>query len=185
MAPAVGTVTDPRAGADDEQATRALTAALYGDLRRIARSVRPRGAGQKDATLQTTALIHEAYLKLHRSGCWQSREHFMNAAAVAMRQALVDHARARLSAKRGGGQATVELDEIADVLSMPEEQLLELDEALQRLARVDARLAKVVECRYFAGYSVEETGAVLGMAERTVYRDWELARSWLFREMSA
>lgn len=169
--------TQAGAGGD----TQLLVQALYSDLKRIARGVHRRGAGQD--TLQTTALIHEAYVKLYRCGAWQSREHFMNAAASAMRQALIDHARARLAAKRGAGHETVSLEEGDDVLAVPEEALVDLDEALQRLAQIDERLARVVECRYFAGYSAEETAQALGVAERTVHRDWARAKTWLFREL--
>lgn len=165
--------------------TRQLAAAFYQDLRGVARSVRgvQRRTGSENHTLQTTALIHEAYLKLYQSGAWNSREHFMNAAAVAMRQALIDHARARLSAKRGGATEIVSLEEGDDVLAMPEESLIELDAAVDRLGELDPRLARVVECRYFAGYTAEETATALGVTERTVQRDWARARVWLFREL--
>lgn len=165
--------------------TRQLAAAFYQDLRGLARSVRGvhRRGAIRSHTLQTTALIHEAYLKLYQSGCWSSREHFMNAAAVAMRQALIDHARARLTAKRGGDQQIVSLEEGDDVLAVPEESLLELNAAVDRLAALDPRLARVVECRYFAGYTNEETAAAMGVNERTVQRDWSRARAWLFREL--
>ena len=160
--------------------TRQLAEAFYSDLRRVARGVRNRTGGGE--TMRTTALISEAYLKLHKVG-WESREHFMNAAATAMRQALIDYARARLAVKRGGDVQVVSLQDNDDVLAVPEESLVELDEALRRLAEIDPRQARVVECRYFAGYSVEETARVLGMAERTVHRDWERARAWLYREL--
>lgn len=176
-------MTEPPKPPDDSAAaTRQLAQAFYADLRRIAHGVRRRVSGEHQ-TLQTTALINEAFLKLYRSGAWQTREHFMNAAATAMRQALIDHARARLTAKRGAGQELVSLEEGDDVLAVPEESLIELDEALHRLAQLDERLARVVECRYFAGYSTEETAAALGVTERTVHRDWARARTWLFREL--
>lgn len=166
--------------------TRQLAAAFYQDLRGLARSVRGghrRSSSGQAQTLQTTALIHEAYLKLYQSESWNSREHFMNAAAVAMRQALIDHARARLTAKRGGDQQIVSLEEGDDVLALPEESLLELNAAVDRLAELDPRLARVVECRYFAGYTNEETAAAMGVNERTVQRDWSRARAWLYREL--
>lgn len=168
----------------DAEATRQLAEAFYADLRRIARGVR-RGGNGLDETLQTTALINEAYLKLYQGGAWQTREHFMNAAAAAMRQALIDHARARLSLKRGGDQQRVDFEAGTDLLAVPEESLLELDEALQRLGQLDARLARVVECRYFAGYSEEETATALGVTSRTVQRDWARARAWLYRELKS
>lgn len=174
-------VPEPPAQTTSETAgTGQLAALFYADLKRIARRVRSSGSGE---TLQTTALIHEAYLKLSRAGLWQSREHFLNAAAAAMRQAIVDHARARLSAKRGGEQQFVSLMEDDDVLLAPEQSIVELDEALRRLAELDGRLSRVVECRYFAGYSAGETAQAMGVTERTVHRDWARARSWLFREL--
>ena len=170
-----------------DDSTRRLTEAFYADLRGVARGVRGtyRRSGSDNQTLQTTALIHEAYLKLYQSGAWSSREHFMNAAASAMRQALIDHARARLSAKRGGTHQIVSLEEGDDVLAVPEESLIELDDAVTRLGELDPRLARVVDCRYFAGYTAEETASALGITERTVHRDWARARAWLFRELNA
>ncbi|TDU30827.1 RNA polymerase ECF family sigma subunit [Panacagrimonas perspica] len=170
-----------------EDSTRQLAAAFYQDLRGVARSVRgvQRRVGSENQTLQTTALIHEAYLKLYQSGAWNSREHFMNAAAAAMRQALIDHARARLSAKRGGKHEIVSLEEGDDVLAVPEESLIELDAAVDRLGELDPRLARVVECRYFAGYTAEETAVALSITERTVQRDWVRAKAWLFRELQS
>lgn len=177
---------DPSDKSDpNNDSTRQLAAAFYQDLRGVARGVRGvyRRSGSDHDTLQTTALIHEAYLKLYQSGAWSSRQHFMNAAAAAMRQALIDHARARLSAKRGGGQPHASLEEGDDVLAVPEESLLELNAAVDRLAALDPRLARVVECRYFAGYTTEETALAMGVTERTVQRDWARARAWLFREL--
>lgn len=171
----------------DAESTRRLAALFYDDLRGVARGVRGmfRRVGADNPTLQTTALIHEAYLKLYQAGHWNDREHFMNAAAVAMRQALIDHARARLTAKRGGGHEIVSLQDGDDVLAMPEEALLELNAAVDQLGELDPRLARVVECRYFAGYTNEETAAALGVTERTVQRDWARARAWLFRELQS
>lgn len=171
----------------DAESTRQLATAFYDDLRGVARGVRGlfRRVGAENATLQTTALIHEAYLKLYQSGQWKSREHFMNAAAAAMRQALIDHARARLTVKRGGQHQIVSLEDGDDVLAVPEETLLELNAAVDRLAALDPRLARVVECRYFAGYTTEETAAAIGVTERTVQRDWARARTWLYRELKS
>jgi RNA polymerase sigma factor (TIGR02999 family) len=175
------TVTRHPEASPDSPVVRELTAAFYSDLKRVARSVRGKvGGGQ---TLQTTALINEAYLKLHRTHAFETREHFLNAAAVAMRHALVDYARARLANKRGGEMDIVSLEEGDDVLAVPEESLVEVDEALKRLAQLDPRQARIVECRYFAGYSAQETAEALGITERTVHRDWARARAWLFREL--
>lgn len=165
----------------DRQVVRELSAAFYGDLKRVARGVRRKvGGGQ---TLQTTALINEAYLKLHRNNAFETREHFLNAAAVAMRHALVDYARARLTEKRGSEIDFVPFDEGDDVLAVPEESLVEVNDALERLAQLDPRQARIVECRYFAGYSAQETAQTLGITERTVLRDWARAKTWLFREL--
>jgi RNA polymerase sigma factor (TIGR02999 family) len=173
---------------DDHQ--RLLTEALYADLKRLARGQRGRvSAGH---TMQTTALVHEAWLKLMRSKGWQSREHFMNSAARAMRHILVDYARQRVADKRGGGAGTDSLDEdtvaaedAALLRGEPPEQMLALNDALERLAQLSPRLVQVVECRYFAGYDEQETARLLGVTDRTVRRDWTKARAWLFREMSA
>lgn len=158
---------------------------LYPELRRAARGLRSGlRAGQ---TLQTTALIHEAYLKLARAAPWQNRRHFLAAAAIAMRQVLVDDARARLTLRRGEGQVPLSLD--ADgVHEVPagdeaDERVVAVSEALERLARLNPRLAQVVECRYYAGYSEAETAEALGVTDRTVRRDWVKARAWLYQEL--
>ena len=155
---------------------------FYADLKRLARRERVRvGAG---GTLHTTALVHEAYLKLRGTRSWNDEAHFLRAAALAMRHALVNHAEARRAAKRGGGIPHLSLDAALDVGTASDETLLALDEALQRLARQSARLAQVVECRFFAGFDERETARALGLSERTVRRDWTLARAWLYRELS-
>lgn len=161
-----------------------LAPLFYADLRRLARGVR-RGQ-RREATLQTTALIHEAYLKLERRPAWENRAHFLRAAALAMRQVLVDDARSRLSLRRGEGQSLLSL-EVAEQCPGPAEdaELVELNEAMTRLMAVSPRLADVVECRFFAGYSEAETAEALGINERTVRRDWVKARAWLYRELSA
>lgn len=162
-----------------------LASGLYDELRRTARGVR---AGHRVGdTLQTTALIHEAWLKLARSGGWQSRQHFLFAAAQAMRQVLIDAARARLAARRGGGQAPLTLDELGELgPSDPrlDAQILDLHDAMQRLGTLNPRLVQVVECRYFAGYSDIETAEALGITDRTARRDWVKARAWLYRELA-
>jgi RNA polymerase sigma factor (TIGR02999 family) len=154
---------------------------FYQDIRRLAHRERRRvSAG---LTLQTTALVHEAYLKLHRSPEFHDREHFLRAAALAMRHVLVTHARERLAIKRGGGEVPVPLEEAPDVARDDDAVLLEINEALERLARINPRLAYVVECRFFAGFDDGETAIALGLTDRTVRRDWIKARAWLSREL--
>lgn len=152
---------------------------VYQDLRRIARASL-RGAGPGD-TLQTTSLVNEAWLRLrkHHGAGWQDRDHFLRVCARAMRQIVVSGARRRAAGKRGGGQRPVTLDE--QQLPGPEqaEAVLALDGALDRLARHNERLARVVECRHFAGMSADETGRALGISGRTVDRDWIRASAWL------
>lgn len=158
-----------------------LAPMLLEDLRSRARQARRSlRAGE---TLRTTALVHEAWLRLQRSDRWNDETHFLRAAALAMRQALVDHARSQLAAKRGGGQ-TESLDEITmEPYWVSDERLVHLDEALQRLDALSPRLARVIECRFFGGYSEPDTARILGTSERTVRRDWLKARGWLYREL--
>lgn len=163
-----------------------LLPSFYADLKRLARRERWRvGTG---ATLQTTELVHEAYLRLRGTRGWNDEGHFLRAAALAMRHALVNHAEARLAAKRGGGAehlpATAALDLGASALAEPAETILALNLALERLAERSPRLARVVECRFFAGYDERETARTLELSERTVRRDWTLARAWLHRELA-
>lgn len=154
---------------------------LYGDLHAVARRERRRvGAGD---TLQTTALIHEAWLKLRNAAAFHDRGHFLHAAALAMRHILVNHARDRLAAKRGGGAAHVGLDEVEAPASPDDETVVDINDALERLTQLSPRLAQVVECRYFAGYGDEETALALGLTDRSVRRDWVKARAWLRREL--
>ncbi|HEY0779566.1 MAG TPA: ECF-type sigma factor [Gemmatirosa sp.] len=168
---------EPLPGAD------ALFSELYAELRRRARSARRRGAAQ---TMSTTGLVHETYLKLRGHAGWVSREHFLNTAARAMRQVLVNAAEARMAAKRGGGTSwTVTLDEALGLAPARPEEILALDEALERFAALSPRQARVVECRYFAGLSVEETAAALGVGPATVQRDWRFARAWLQQALTA
>ena len=155
---------------------------FYDDLKKLAHRERSRvGAG---ATLQTTALVNEAYLKLRGAGGWNTDEHFLRAAALAMRHALVNHAIARLAAKRGDGASHVSITEGLGVAAEDDSAMVSLNEALVRLAETSLRLAQVVECRYFAGYDEVETARALGISERTVRRDWALARAWLHRELA-
>ena len=165
----------------DKAALDALAPRIYKELRRIAGHLMQ--AEQGGRTLAATALVHEAYLKLvdtsHAS--FEHRAHFLAVAAKMMRQILLDQARRRHAAKRGGGAVRVDLDVVAEVVgdSGKDRELVELDEALDELAKVDHRRAKVVEMRYFGGLSVEETAAVLKVSPDTVMRDWRLARAWL------
>ena len=154
---------------------------LYADVKRLAGMLRARGPG--NATLQTTALVHEAYLRLRSAPGFNDEAHFLRAAALAMRHALINHAAQRSAVKRGAGAQHVTLSGAADLSVDSDEGLLALEEALQRLARNAPRLADVVECRFFAGYGEEETARALGVSLRTAQRDWLKARAWLFREL--
>jgi RNA polymerase sigma factor (TIGR02999 family) len=156
---------------------------VYEELRRqAARHLRAERAGH---TLQATALMHEAYIKLvdQREVRWQNRAHFFGIAAQAMRRILVDHARARHAAKRGGSAIQVPLEEAHDVAEASGVDLLDLDRALTRLAEFDPQQARIVELRYFSGMSIEETAEALGISPATVKRDWSMARAWLRREL--
>jgi len=168
----------------DDSALARLVPRVYDELRRIAhhhlRAERP------GRTLQTTALVHEAYLRLvdTRRVRWESRAHFLSVAAQAMRRILVDAARARGARKRGRNPAVVPLDEAALVAPQRDASLVALDDALNALAEMDPRKGRVVELRYFGGLSVEETAAVLHVSPETVHRDWRVAKSWLLRELA-
>jgi len=158
-----------------------LAAELWGELRKIAR--RERFRCQAGETLRTTALINEAWLRLRRSEGFLDDNHFLHAAALAMRHVLVDHARARLAAKRGAGKIDP-LTEDIEPFWESDDRLVDLDEALARLSTFSPRLAQVVEFRFFAGYSDEQTAQIMGLTDRTVRRDWVKARAWLYRELS-
>ena len=156
---------------------------VYDELRRLAhRYMRRVPAGQ---TLQTTALVHEAYLRLagHGDVDWQSRAHFFAVCSQVMRGLLVDRARSRHAIKRGGGLQQVELNDAALQGPSQDEQLLILDDALERLSTIDPRKTRIVEMRYFGGMSVEETAQVLNLSPITIKREWSKARAWLYREM--
>jgi len=162
-----------------------LVAVVYAELRRIARKQMRRE--REGHTLQPTALVHEAFLRLvdQDATAWQNRAQFFGVAAQTMRRLLVDHARRRRAAKRG---IPITLDEALlqpGSAAVPYEQILAVDEALYRLARLDARQASVVEMRYFGGLSVEETAEVLGVAERTVKLDWAMAKGWMKSQLTA
>jgi RNA polymerase sigma factor (TIGR02999 family) len=161
-------------------ATPELFAAVYGELKRLAHGQLARGPR---GTLSTTALVHEAYLKL-RGSTVRDREHFLALAARAMRQVLVDAARERSAAKRGGDLARVSLDGEALAVETFADEVLAVDVALTRLEALDERLARLVEWRYFAGMSEPEIAAVLGVSDRTVRRDWQKARAFLYRELA-
>jgi len=153
---------------------------LYPELRRLAHRSRWRVSASE--TLQTIALVHEAFLKLHGSAGFNDRQHFMRAAALAMRHILVNLARNAASEKRGAQAIHVPLDDEAALPPMPQpaaQQLVEVDQALDRLRALSPRWADVVECRFFGGYSDEETATALGLSDRTVRRDWLKARAWL------
>jgi RNA polymerase sigma factor (TIGR02999 family) len=169
----------------DGQAFDQLIELVYDDLRRIAhRQLRHDGP---DRTIDTTSLVHEAYLKLARQpeGIWRSRAQFFAFASKAMRHILIDYARRRQAAKRGGTRIRVPLDENMGAVDDEVAELLALDEALALLAEHDQRMASVVECRFFGGLSVAETAEALGSSVRTVERDWTRARAYLHRTLAA
>jgi RNA polymerase sigma factor (TIGR02999 family) len=170
-------------GKGDLEALNRITPLVYEELRRMARGyVRREGP---DNSLPATALVHEAYLKLVdvRVAEWQDRAHFFAISARLMRRVLVDAARAKAAGKRGGAAIRVELNESLDGAPLDGDQMVRLDDALEALTKFDARKADVVQLRFFAGLSVEETAAVLKISEQSVLRDWKLARAWLAREM--
>jgi RNA polymerase sigma-70 factor, ECF subfamily len=169
----------------DEAARPRLAVVLYSELRGIARYyLAEERAGH---TLQPTALVHEAFLRLvgQKNASWQDRAHFVASAAQAMRRILTDHARAKRSVKRGGAQFQVTLDEGIAGTAGPSVDVLALDEAMDRLGRLDARQNQIVEMHFFGGLSFEEIGGVLNISPRTVKRDWRMARAFLHAELSA
>ena len=168
----------------DKDALDQLMPIVYEELRRQAsRYLRREQVGH---TLQTTALIHEAYVRLvdQRNMQWQNRAHFFAIAAQLMRRILVDHARTKKRVKRGGSDIRVSLAD-ADVAAKDQDlDVVALDEALQRLSHIDEQQSRVVELRFFSGLTVEETAAVMGISPATVKRDWSMAKAWLHRELS-
>jgi RNA polymerase sigma factor (TIGR02999 family) len=166
----------------EEAVSSQLMDAVYAELRRLARGYLRRE--RRDHSLPPTALVHEAYLKLIDQSRvrWQSRAHFFAIAAHMMRRILVDHARAHGAVKRGPG-VKVPLEGVDAGSHPPDVEVLDLDAALEELARIDARQSRLVELRFFGGLSVNETAVVLGVAPITVKRDWALARAWLFRAL--
>jgi len=170
-------------GKGNEEAASKLIPLVYGELRKLARHYM-RGE-QPNHTLQTTALVHEAYLRLveQRTANWQNRAHFFAIAAQSMRRILVDHARACRTDKRGGGQETLPLDEAFIFSPEKSAELIALDQALDRLSEMSPRQSRIIELRFFAGLNVDETAEVLGISPKTVKRDWSVARAWLHREV--
>jgi RNA polymerase sigma factor (TIGR02999 family) len=183
MAPAAGDITqllaDVQNGRPD--AASELIPLVYEELRRLARL--QMRSERSDHTLQATALVHEAYFRLvnQPERTWQNRTHFVRIAAQVMRRMLIDHARARRTAKRQGGLQRVPLEEPLLVTEEQSDELLALNEALEQLAELDVRQSRVVELRFFGGLTVEETAEALGIAPKTVKRDWSVARAWLYR----
>jgi RNA polymerase sigma factor (TIGR02999 family) len=170
-------------GAGRAQASEQLLPLVYEELLVIARQrLRDERAHH---TLNATALVHEAYMRLvgDTAGGWENRAHFFGAAARAMRQVLIDYARKRGRAKRGGDQPRIPLNVVDLAVEAPVEDVLAVDRAVEKLAAKDPRMAEVVQLRFYAGLSVEETAAALGMSERTVRREWSLARAWMMREL--
>ena len=171
-------------GNGNQAALDRLMPLVYTELRQLARRYMRRE--RLGHTMQTTALIHEAYLRLvdQNPVRWENQAHFFGIAARLMRQILIEHARSHSRAKRGGGAGTISLDEAALVLQARAAELLALDDALERLAAIDPRKSRVVELRFFGGLSAEETARVLNIAPNTVLRDWRLAKAWLHREIT-
>ena len=168
----------------DDRAAAELQATVYEELRKLARAKMAReSAGQ---TLQPTALVHEAWLRLGGDDqpAWQNRAHFFASAAEAMRRILIDRARSRHAGRHGGGQERVNLADIELAAPGSDDELLTVHEALDLLARHDTRKAELVKLRYFVGLSIEETARALGISEPTVKRDWAYARAWLFQAIS-
>lgn len=167
----------------DQEALEKLTPLVYDELRRIAHHCM--SGARPDHTLQTTALVNEAYLRLadRTPPDWKNRAHFFAVAARAMRQILVNHAISYNAQKRGGGAQKVELDEVALVSVGQSKEVVELNDALERLGEVDARKAQVVELKYFGGLNQEEIATVLRISPETVRRDWRFARAWLYNEL--
>jgi RNA polymerase sigma factor (TIGR02999 family) len=169
----------------DERPVDDLLPAVYDELRRLASAyLRRERPGQ---TLQPTALVHEAYLRLmkDRPGRWQNRAHFCAIAAHSMRQILIDRARARNAQKRGGGEARLTLDEGLIAGPQTSVDIVALDDALERLAAIDAEQARLVELRFFGGLTIEETAEAMNISPATVKRHWAVARAWLARELAA
>ncbi len=167
----------------NQAAEEKLVPLIYDQLKELARRYMRRERG--DHTLQTTALVHEAYLKLvrQRSPHWQGRAHFFGIAAQLMRRILIDHARQHLRQKRAGSRVVLPLSEVLAFSPKYSEDLMKLDEALDRLSKLDSRQSRIVELRFFGGLTVEETSKFLGISPITVKRDWAVAKVWLYGEL--
>ena len=168
----------------DRDALEKLIPIVYDDLRRLAaRYMRGEHSGH---TLQTTALVHEAFIRLtqEQDRTWENRAHFFAVAAQIMRNLLVDHARTANRAKRGGGEVAISLDEAPELAAVEPEIMLALDDALRRLEELDPRASRIVELRYFVGLSNEEIAEVTRTSQKTVTRDWKTAKAWLKAELS-
>lgn len=177
--------------AGDQEALNRLLPLVYHELHELAKQQRRRWSG--DQTLNTTALVHEAYLRLASDSApdWGNRAHFLGVAARAMRHILVDYAKAQRRAKRGGDRVRVTLDQIeatlhagTDPADAGAEALIALDEVLHRLEKYDARQSRVVDCRFFGGMSIDETATALDISTATVKRRWAMAQAWLYRELA-
>src|SRR5258708_11823449 len=171
--------------AGDENAAGELVPLVYAELRRLAQ--RQLRRERPDHTLQSTALVHEAYLRLvdQKQAKWQDRAHFFAVSGQIIRRILVDHARAQHRVKRGGGLQRLALDETIDLPNERGLQLIALDDALNDLSKLDPQQSRVVELRFFAGLSIDETAEALGISKATVNRDWVTARAWLLRELGS
>ena len=187
MASTPGEVTGllRRSAAGDREAESRLFSLLYDDLHRVA--VHCMQGESADATLQPTALVGEAYIRLagNDGAGWADRTHFLSVATSVMRHVLVDYARQRLAKKRGSGTRPAELDEQLAAIASNPDQILYVHEALERLAKLDPRQARIAELRYFGGLDIGETAAVLGISPRTVKREWTIARAWLRGELAS
>ena len=168
----------------DARAAGHLFPLVYQEMRAVAARMM---AGEKPGqTLQATALVHEAWLRLGTGDQrWKSRAHFFGVAAEAMRHILIDSARRKLAARHGGGQVRLDVDEVEIATGVPDDELLAVHDALDKLAAYDPRKAELVKLRYFAGFGIEEAAGILGMAVRTAEREWTFARTWLLREIQA
>jgi len=167
----------------DSDALQELMPLVYHELRRLAHSYIRRE--RADHTLQSTALVHEAYVRLTGSAPpqWENRAHFFGVAAHLMRQILVEHARSHKASRRGGGVAKMAIDDVLEPSKNTEVDIVALDDALNALARIDKQQSRIVELRFFSGLSIEETASLLTVSPSTVKRDWSMARLWLYREL--
>ena len=168
----------------DQRAMGRLMDRVYVELRRIAQAYM--GKERPEHTLQPTALVHEAFVRLSRQRevSWRNRQHFFAIAAYMMRRILVDHARGQVAARRGNGSRDLRLDEMGDLaVSMRPEELVLLDASLTRLARVDPTKSAIVHLRFFAGLSIEETAAIIRCSRATVVQQWRMAKAWLYRDL--